>query len=267
MSAIFQFLNLLKIYDTKFKKIRIGPKHDGGYVLLNELIKKKTSLVSLGVGNDIAFDIDYLKKSLNSKAYLYDKTSNIKSKNKNLFFYKKNVSAFSNKKAKNIAINNLLNKFKNKITLKIDIEGNEWHLLKQISKKNFKKISQMVVEFHLIHVDADKKILSKKYTPYFTKFYNYNYKSINNDLFKKYYEIVKKLKEFFYIFHIHPNNSLKKIYIENFNIPPLLEISFVNKKHVRKVGFTKNKYPIKNLDFPNKIDRSDIVNFYPFVKK
>ena len=125
----------------------------------------------------------------------------------------------------------------------------------------------MVVEFHLIHVDADKKILSKKYTPYFTKFYNYNYKLINNDLFKKYYQIVKKLNEFFYIFHIHPNNSLKKIYIENFNIPPLLEISFINKKHVKKVGLTKNKYPIKNLDFPNKIDRSDIVNFYPFVKK
>ena len=267
MSVIFQFLNLLKIYDTKFQKVRIGPKHDGGYILLNELIKKKTPLVSLGVGNDISFDIDYLKKSVNSKAYLYDKTSNIKSKNKNLFFYKKNVSAFSNKKAKNIAINNLLNKFKHKITLKIDIEGNEWCLLKQISKKNFKKISQMVVEFHLIHVDADKKILSKKYTPYFTKFYNYNYKSINNDLFKKYYQILKKLNEFFYIFHIHPNNSLKKICIENFNIPPLLEISFINKKYVKKVGLTKNKYPIKNLDFPNKIDRSDIVNFYPFVKK
>ena len=98
MSVIFQFLNLLKIYDTKFQKVRIGPKHDGGYILLNELIKKKTPLVSLGVGNDISFDVDYLKKSVNSKAYLYDKTSNIKSKNKNLFFYKKNVSAFSNKK-------------------------------------------------------------------------------------------------------------------------------------------------------------------------
>ena len=41
MSPIFQFLNLLKIYDTEFNKVRIGPKFDGGYILLDEFIKKK----------------------------------------------------------------------------------------------------------------------------------------------------------------------------------------------------------------------------------
>ena len=86
MSPIFQFLNLLKIYDTEFNKIRIGPKYDGGYILLDEFLKKKNSLISLGVGDDIAFDLDFLEKNSYSKAYLFDKTSNIKSNKKKNFF-------------------------------------------------------------------------------------------------------------------------------------------------------------------------------------
>ena len=89
MSPLFQFLNLLKIYDTEFNKVRIGPKYDGGYILLDEFIKKKNSLISLGVGNDVAFDLDFLEKNNYSKAYLFDKTSNIKSKKKIFFFIRK----------------------------------------------------------------------------------------------------------------------------------------------------------------------------------
>ena len=148
----------------------------------------------------------------------------------------------------------------------MDIEGNEWHILQKIDESNLSKISQMVIEFHLIHIDINKKVLSEKYTPYFTKFYKNNYSSINRDLFQKYFEIIKKLNKYFYIFHIHPNNSIKKINIENFSIPPLLEISFINRKCVRSVRISESKFPIKNLDFPNKIDRSDIKNFYPFIK-
>lgn len=267
MSPIFQFLNLLKIYDTEFNKVRIGPKHDGGYILLDEFIKKKNSLISLGVGNDIAFDLDFLKKNDYSKAYLFDKTSNIKSKKKNLFFYKKNVSSFTSIKDKVIGINSLLKKFQKRIIFKMDIEGNEWHILQKLDEGNLSKISQMIIEFHLIHVDIDMEVLTKKYSPYFAKFYQNNYNLINRNLFKKYYEIFKKLNKYFYIFHIHPNNSIKKIVIENFSVPPLLEISFINKKCVRNVRHTKSKFPINNLDFPNKIDRCDIKNFYPFIKR
>ena len=267
MSPIFQFLNLLKIYDTEFNKIRIGPKYDGGYILLNEFLKKKNSLISLGVGGDIAFDLDFLEKNNYSKAYLFDKTSNIKSHKKKLFFYKKNVSSFTSIKDKVIGINSILKKFQKRIILKMDIEGHEWHTLEKIDESNLSRISQMVIEFHLIHIIIDEKILSNKYTPYFTKFYQSNYNLINRNLFEKYYKILKKLNKYFYIFHIHPNNSIKKINIENFKIPPLLEISFINKKHVRSAKLSKSKFPIKNLDFPNKIDRSDIKNFYPFIKK
>ena len=187
MSPIFQFLNLLKIYDTKFNKVRIGPKFDGGYILLDEFIKKKNSLISLGVGNDVAFDLDFLRKNNCSKAYLFDKTSDIKLPKKRLFFYKKNVSSFSNAKDKVIGINSLLKRFKKRIILKMDIEGNEWHILQKIDESNLSKISQMVIEFHLIHIDINKKVLSEKYTPYFTKFYKNNYSSINRDLFQKYF--------------------------------------------------------------------------------
>ena len=135
----------------------------------------------------------------------------------------------------------------------MDIEGNEWHILQKIDESNLSKISQMVIEFHLIHIDINKKVLSEKYTPYFTKFYKNNYSSINRDLFQKYFEIIKKLNKYFYIFHIHPNNSIKKINIENFSIPPLLEISFINRKCVRSVRISESKFPIRILIFQIKL--------------
>ena len=106
-------------------------------------------------------------------------------KKKNLFFYKKNVSSFTSIKDKVIGINSILKKFQRRIILKMDIEGNEWHTLENLDDRNLSRISQMIIEFHLIHIDIDMGVLSKKYSPYFSKFYKNNYNLINRNLFKK----------------------------------------------------------------------------------
>lgn len=267
MTQIMQFLNSLEIKDTEHKKVRVGPKFDGGYVLLEKFLLEDKNLISIGIGNDVAFDLEFRKANNHAKIYLFDNTSSIKIKQKNFFFSKNNIGIVTNKKEKIIGINDLLKKFNESITLKMDIEGNEWSVLEVLDKKFFELISQMVIEFHIIHIDIVEKFLAKKYSPYFTKFYINNYKLINQSLFEKYYRVINKLKEYFYITHIHPNNSIKKIKIGQYSIPPLLEISFVNKKLVSNVEKTKNRYPMKNLDFQNKLDREDIKNFYPFIKK
>ena len=67
---------------------------------MDEFIKKKNSLISLGVGNDIAFDLDFLEKNNYSKAYLFDKTSDIKLLKKRLFFLKRMFLLFQMLKTK-----------------------------------------------------------------------------------------------------------------------------------------------------------------------
>jgi len=268
MNYIYQFLNSLKVYDTDLNKIRIGPNHDGGYILTEKFSKNDESLISIGIGDDISFDLAFREINNFKKIYLYDKDSKVKIPSiKNFELIKKNVAVKTDVKNNFIGINQLLDKFNKKITLKVDIEGNEWDIIDNIDIKHFNLISQMVIEFHIIHIDVSKDFLKKKYTPYFTKFYLDNYDLINNNLFKKYLRIMEKVNKYFYIFHAHPNNSLKEFKIGKLNIPPLLELSFINKKLVNYAKLTKKKFPIKNLDFANKNDRDDIINFYPFTKK
>ena len=135
-------------------------------------------------------------------------------KNKNKHFKikvgKKNIPS------KEITINEIL-KDKKKVLLKVDIEGAEYEILKDI-KKNYKKINFLIIEFHSI----------KK-----------NLKEIN-----KFISQIKDLK----IIHIHGNNVHK---IDKYGFPYAIELSFINSKLI-KLQPKKNfeNYPIAKLDYP-----------------
>ena len=49
---MFKFL---KLYDVGYKKIRVGPKKDGGYILLKEPSKNIKNSLSFGVEDNIDF--------------------------------------------------------------------------------------------------------------------------------------------------------------------------------------------------------------------
>ena len=55
-------LNQIKFFDVNKKKVRCGPKSDGGYVLLNEISKNTNTLFSFGVENNIDFELEFIKK-------------------------------------------------------------------------------------------------------------------------------------------------------------------------------------------------------------
>ena len=58
----YKLLNLLKIYKTNFKLIKIGDNSDGTYILQN-ILKKINFCFSIGVGNIIKFE-KYLFKNI-----------------------------------------------------------------------------------------------------------------------------------------------------------------------------------------------------------
>ncbi len=249
--------NFLKPYKVNKLK-RYGRKFDGGYVLCADAIRILDNCITLGVGDDISFEIDLEKNKKLNKVYLYDYTVNhylffkiilkylrrfitfrvslktlifsiknyikfINFLNKeNVMFYKKKVvKKLINKIDTNIPkIFSVINSKNN--LLKIDIEGGEYLIINDIINCH-KKLNTLVIEFHWI--DKNKK------------------KFINS---------VKKLKKKFDIVHIHVNNY-KPIDVKN-DFFDVVEITFVNKmKNKFKTNFRYN-YPIKNLDyecFPN----------------
>ena len=69
----FDFLKPIKNENL----IRVGSEKDGGYIVDSNLIKNNDCLLSLGMGDDWSFELDYLKKNDNGIINIYDHTINI----------------------------------------------------------------------------------------------------------------------------------------------------------------------------------------------
>jgi hypothetical protein len=169
-------------------------------------------------------------KDLISKYKLY-KSFKIFTKKKNIEFYSSYLSNIPNTESLNKIINDNL-KENVKCYLKIDIEGHEYRIIDDIIK-NQDLISGMVIEFH----DIDIMI----------------------DLFT---DIINKLKDKFYITHIHANNiSHYSVEIDNLVI---YEITFINKFLVTKEPkyFQNGIYNKVGLDFRNIRELDDFIIEY-----
>ena len=68
----FDFLKPIKNENL----IRVGSEKDGGYIVDSNLIKNNDCLLSLGMGDDWSFELDYLKND-NGIINIYDHTINI----------------------------------------------------------------------------------------------------------------------------------------------------------------------------------------------
>ena len=239
--------------------IRIGPKLDGGYILDKRIVHITKKIITCGLNDDWEFEKHFLKINPSCEVLAYDHTVNkefwvqrFKKDVLHFFLFKKlklrkilsifkyydYISFFKNKnkhhelkisneniKNKEITLNEILNDHDNLI-LKVDIEGDEYNILKQILK-NSKKINALLIEFH----DVQE----------------------NMNLIKEFIKESKDLK----LIHIHGNN----VSCVDKNIDPnIIELTFTN---VEKIKFeqkiTKKKYPIENLDYKNIHRKDDFV--------
>ena len=144
--------DLLKVYDFD-KKIRLGANSDGGYVM-GELEGVYDCYISAGISNEESFSRDFINKYNMNKSNSFGFDGTIKNYpykyTKNIFFVKKNINSFTDKKNSNLSV--FTDKFKN-IFLKMDIEGGEYPWLLNINDEQLKKFKQIVIEFHGITND------------------------------------------------------------------------------------------------------------------
>ena len=235
---------------------RLGSSTDGGYLVPLECIKNTKILLSFGLNDDWSFEENFKKENSQISVFSYDHTVTRKFWYEytilSIFYFIKNMRNFSNiykfikykfffanksnnyhikkkivkkKNAENeISINEIINRHKDKVFLKIDIENDEYRILDSLS--NFKKILGFVIEFHYLDLS---------------------------------YEILKKFlikNQHFKIVHLHPNNMGG---IDSNGNPTTIEITFINKEFCKKYKIVKKKFFRKHiLDRPNDLKRKDI---------
>ena len=248
--------------------VRIGVKKDGGYIVDNNLIKKSKILVSFGMGDEFSFEKEFLEIDKNNQVFIYDFSishfyylkeflKNIRrilkfKRNlghlkkwfleyfefikftlmKKVSFFSKKITNYANLKNE-ISLNkifknpNLINK--KEIILKIDIEGSEYDIIDDILKYE-NKISLLVMEYHDTHIKKDE-----------------------------FFENITKLKKYFDIIHLHPNNYNK---LNQDGFPINIEMTFSNKRLKLNTKIKNLNFPISKLDYPNDPTKPDLeINF------
>jgi len=252
-------IELLQINDL----IRIGRNFDGGYVISESLMKNSSLLLSFGINDDWSFEEDFcnrngvkcyafdfsidkntfLKKALKEINFFFGdiikrkKISNSRLKMvrenfvlhnkfnvffKSNFFFSYGIDKITQGKFKKL--DDILSKYfenKENIFLKLDIEGCEFYVIDDVLN-NKQKFHGLAMEIHNIQ-----------------------------DCKKDFDQLIKKINQHFYIYHVHANNY-GNMQTEN-DFPGVIEISCIRKDLVSKPFFYENwsHLPIENLDFPN----------------
>lgn len=231
-------LEVLRVHHFD-KKIRLGTRGDGGYVI-GLLDGDYDCYISAGVAGEESFSRDFINTyNMNANncfgfdgsidQYPYQYTTKIT-------FFKQYINNFNDENNTNLDF--LLEKYDN-IFLKIDIEGGEYPWLLSIDENKLKKFKQIVIEFHGLTNDE--------------------WGCIYNDKVK----CLQKLFKTHYIIHAHGNRC--GIDVKGF--PDVLELTYVNKSCFSSPPpFNNAPLPVSHLDCSNHAYVNDIdLNFYPFV--
>ena len=231
---LLDIIKKFRPYDLGYNLIRIGSKHDGGYLIPN-ILDEIDFCISPGVDKTVSFEKQLLKNYY-IKSFLLDHTVDENEKFlKDFDFSKKKLSVVSNKEETNLEdfYNEKIKNKSNNGILQIDIEGDEYKVLLSTSDEILKKFKILIIEFH----DLDK--INNKF----------NYSIINS--------LLDKILQNFDISHIHPNNfSNKTNFFKDISFPEIIEVSFLRKDLIKK------KDKIKTLPHPldsrNLSDKKDI---------
>ena len=118
--------------------------------------------------------------------------------------------------------------------------GGEWDALIHTPSSVIGLFDQIVIEVHGLGTDLSESWLDKKI------------------------EVIRKLNELFYLYHVHANNFSRVYYINWYKVPDSLELTFVNKKLFKNAEYSKVIFPTE-FDRPNDKNKEDKkLYFFPF---
>lgn len=190
---------------TSHRKIRVGGRTDGGYVMLDDFATLQTAF-SLGVGPNV--DWDYAIAERGIAVHQFDHTvTGPPRRHPGFHFNKRRIDARASGDVDNLetllAKNGATARFSN--LLKLDIEGSEWALLAEADAASLSRFPQILCEFHdlaLVHDDQH---------------------------FARMMRALRRLRESFEVVHVHGNNCGGRLFVADQAMPNVLELTFAHR--------------------------------------
>lgn len=186
--ALFELLQPVAISNCQLE--RFGEDHDGGYLMCGNLLGGVGSGYSYGINGYDQWGCDISRK-LNVPVHQYDcfNTTQPSCRAGETIFHAECVGDRTETADGRVfdTVRNQLAKngdSSKRIVLKIDVEGAEWDSLLAVPDEILQQIDQLAVEFHWAEDEQ--------------------FRWVDPD---KYIRVVRRLKEFFEVGHIHFNNS------------------------------------------------------------
>lgn len=213
---------LLKVQQTKYPKIRIGNKGDGGYVMIDDF--KSKVAYSFGIDNNVTWDDDMYQRGY--ELFMYDPTVDFKCEDSRVHFFKLGIDGYDHDYYKSLKTILKENNHNENMILKMDVEGYEWKFLETVGEE-IKLFDQIAFEIHeLISGDAERNL-----------------------------SLLKKLNETHQLIHLHYNNSSVILQGDDFTITDVIEATYVKRDY--ELFDCLFSIPTE-LDYPNDIGRPDI---------
>lgn len=226
------FFDLIRPIKTDIELIRLGGELDGGYLIPDDLIGINNCF-SPGVSIESFFEDELSRYGI--KSFMADySVDRPEIQNDKFDFIKKYIGFEQNEnyitlenwiKSKKVEDDNML--------LQMDIEGGEYDVISETSSETFAKFRIIVIEFHDF-----QRILNPYSFPFIESLFS-------------------KLLKYFHVVHIHPNNNGKLFKCNTFEIPSLLEFTFLRKDRVKTFSYS-TKFP-HILDKRNVFNKPDIL--------
>jgi hypothetical protein len=227
-----QFFDKINPINIEEGLIRIGVEGEGGYLVPNDL-SGVSACFSPGVSTEVSFDLDLAERGMS--CYLADFSVDGPPVTHPKFdFEKKYVGPEDGE------IYFTLEEWVNikeprgtEFILQMDIEGAEYGIILSTPLEVLMKFRILVIEFHQLH---------EIFSPAGFQLIDLTF---------------RKLLKTFDIVHIHPNNCLESVTVGPYQIPPVMEFSFLRKDRVR--GSSPAAAFPHSLDFRNAPGLPDII--------
>ena len=216
------------MYESPYKKIRLGKDYDGGYIICDIPNVKYNICLTGGIADDISFEEDFCTMYPDVKCIAFDGSiDSISIKHENITFVKKWIGNGNDINLHEYTICD-------DIFIKMDIEGGEIPWLNNISIDTINKFSQIVIEFHLPFSEKEITVFDKLNTNHV-------------------------------LVHFHANNCCGVRNHRGVNIPNVFECTYIHKKYYPHPILNKDVIP-GILDMRNVLNNDEIqINYPPFV--